>query len=128
MPRLGERLYLAADAGPIFDGQGKRVAVVADRRLAPRIVAECDDMALLKALGQEGEGVFVAPHALTDTICRQYGVACLGQIAEVNAQIFLITTERRIAHPAMLAMQEAARLTLFGNDAVPRRRRNDHRS
>lgn len=28
MPRLGERLYLAVDAGPIFDDQGKLVAVV----------------------------------------------------------------------------------------------------
>ncbi len=98
---------------------------LADRRLAPRIVAECDDMALLKALGREGEGVFVAPHALADTICRQYGVVCLGQIAEVTAQIFLISTERRIAHPAMRAMQDAARLTLFGDETAPRRRRSD---
>ncbi|MFP5481637.1 MAG: LysR substrate-binding domain-containing protein, partial [Alphaproteobacteria bacterium] len=75
------------------------------RRVQPSIVAELDDSALMKAFGQGGAGAFAAPTMIADHVCRQYGVEAVGEIAEVNTQVYAITTERRLAHPAMQAIR-----------------------
>ena len=78
------------------------------RRVQPSIVAELDDSALMKAFGQGGAGAFAAPTMIADHVCRQYGVEAVGEIAEVNNQVYAITTERRLAHPAMQAIRDQA--------------------
>jgi LysR family transcriptional activator of nhaA len=50
------------------------------QRLHPRIVGEFDDSALLKAFGQAGAGLFVAPTAIAAYVCEQYRVTSLGRI------------------------------------------------
>ena len=86
---------------------------LAANRLIPKMVAEFDDLALLKAFGQEGEGLFVAPTAISDFICQQYKVECLGELPDVREQLYLITTARRLTHPAMVAMTRVAREEIF---------------
>ena len=97
------------------------------QQLRPRIVGEFDDSALLKAFGQGGAGLFVAPTAIAAYVCRQYGVLALGRIDAVVEKFYAITTERRLRHPATVAMSEAARRDIFGGAAVeaarPARRR-----
>lgn len=78
------------------------------QQLRPRIVGEFDDSALLKAFGQGGVGLFVAPTAIASYVCRQYGVRALGRIPSVTEQLYAITTERRIQHPAAVAVSRAA--------------------
>jgi len=78
------------------------------QRLLPDIVAELDDSALMKAFGQGGAGLFVAPTAISPYICGQYQVRALGEIASVRAQIYAITTERRLNHPVMEAIRRQA--------------------
>jgi len=90
------------------------VAWLAAQRLHPRIVGEIDDGALMKAFGQGGAGVFVAPTAAAADIERQYHVRALGRIADVVDELYAITTERRMRHPATLAVSEAARRNVFG--------------
>lgn len=75
----------------------------------PRIVAEFDDGALMKAFGQAGAGLFVAPTAIAAYVCEQYKVIELGRIDKVREQIYAITTERKLTHPAMLAISQRAR-------------------
>ena len=82
--------------------------------LRPYIVGEFDDSALLKAFGQAGAGLFVAPTAIADQVCRQYNVVALGCIDAVVEQLYAITTERRLTHPAIVAVSEAARRDIFG--------------
>lgn len=89
------------------------------RRLHPRVVGEFDDSALLKAFGQAGAGLFVAPTALADHICKQHHVDAVGRIESLKEQLFAITTERRLNHPAIVAISEAARLELFGEPKAP---------
>lgn len=84
------------------------------QRVRPRIVGEFDDSALLKAFGQGGVGLFVAPTAIADYVCRQYGVLALGRIESVVEQLYAITTERRMQHPAAVAVSQAASRELFG--------------
>jgi hypothetical protein len=77
-----------------------------DRR--PRIVGEFDDSGLMKAFGQGGAGLFVAPTAIAGGVCSQYGVRALGRIEAIADRLYAITTERRLKHPATVAIREAA--------------------
>jgi LysR family transcriptional regulator, transcriptional activator of nhaA len=81
----------------------------------PRIIGEFDDGALLKAFGQGGAGLFVAPTAIADYVCRQYSVRRIGRIDAVVEALYAITTERRIRHPATIAVCQAAALEVFGS-------------
>jgi LysR family transcriptional activator of nhaA len=85
-----------------------------DQDLHPHIVGEFDDSALLKAFGQGGAGLFVAPTAIADHVCKQYAVGRVGRIENVVEQLYAITTERRLKHPATVAMSRAAQHDLFG--------------
>ena len=93
------------------------------RRLYPRIVGEFDDGALLKAFGQAGAGLFVAPTVIADYVTRQYAVESIGRIEAVTEQFYAITTERRLLHPAIAAIVQATQDELFGK---PRRTTPTH--
>lgn len=87
-----------------------------DRRgIRPRIVGEFQDSALLKVFGRSGAGLFVAPSVIERDVAQQYGVDRLGRIEEVREQYFAISVERRIRHPAVAAITEAARNELFSD-------------
>lgn len=76
------------------------------------VIGEFDDSAMIKAFGQSGAGLFFAPAAIAQTICEQYGVVMIGTIPSLREQVYAITTERRISHPATQAIRQAARETL----------------
>lgn len=82
--------------------------------LRPCIVGEFDDSALLMAFGQAGVGVFVAPTAIAGHVTEQYGVQVVGCIDSVSEQLYAITTERRLTHPATVAISQAAQREVFG--------------
>jgi len=90
------------------------------QRIRPRVVAEFDDTALLKAFAEEGAGAFAAPTLVASDICKRFGVKVVGASDDVREQVFAISAERRLSHPAVLAISEAARGSPFG---VPARRR-----
>jgi LysR family transcriptional activator of nhaA len=82
--------------------------------LRPHIIGEFDDSALMKAFGQAGAGFFVAPTAIAEHLCEQYQVIGIGRIDVVVEQIYAITTERRLTHPAIVAISKVAREDVFG--------------
>ena len=82
--------------------------------LRPQIIAEFDDSALMKAFGQAGAGFFVAPTAIIDQVCEQYKVREIGRIDSVHEQLYAITTERRLTHPAIVEISKTAREDIFG--------------
>jgi len=86
------------------------------RRLHPRIIAEFDDSALMKAFGQEGAGIFVAPAAIESEVERQYQSTRIGQVDEVKERFYAISVERRVTHPVVSLVVEAARESLFANE------------
>lgn len=83
--------------------------------LHPRIIAEFDDSALMKAFGQEGAGIFIAPAAIEAQVEQQYKAVAIGRIDEVKERFYAISVERRITHPVVSVVMEAARETLFAN-------------
>jgi len=80
----------------------------------PRIVGEFDDSALMKTFGKGGAGVFPAPARPGNEVESQYGVVRLGETRELRERFFAISVERKISHPAVLAVSEAARDGMFG--------------
>lgn len=82
-------------------------------QLKPRVVAEFEDSALLKVFGGDGVGIFAAPTAVERAVCRQYGVAVIGRAPEVRERFYAVSVERRLKNPAVVAISEAARHSLF---------------
>lgn len=93
--------------GADFAFQKKLITWMDTKKIYPNIVAEFDDSALLKSFGQAGAGFFAGPDAIADYICRQYGVEKIGNIDTVTEQLFAITTERRLTHPAVISIVKA---------------------
>ncbi len=85
------------------------------RELRPQITAEVEDMAMLQVLGQHGYGLFVAPSVVSSRICKHYEVEALGELPEVRERFYAISVERRLQHPAVVAISEAARNRLFAS-------------
>jgi LysR family transcriptional activator of nhaA len=88
-------------------------AWLARQGLAPRVVGEFDDGALMQAFGREGRGIFMAPSVLEPEVESAYGVQVIGRSDELEEEFFAITVERRIRHPAVAAITESARSALF---------------
>ena len=82
-------------------------------KIRPRIVAECDDSALLKVMGQEGLGFFAAPSVVANEITRQYRVRKVGRLDGMIERYFAISMDRRIKHPAVQAIVENAENGVF---------------
>ena len=60
-------------------------------------------------MADEGSGVFMAPTVLEAETCQQFGVKLLGRKTELVEEFYAISVERRITHPAVVAITEAAR-------------------
>jgi LysR family transcriptional activator of nhaA len=87
------------------------------KSLQPSIVGEFDDSALMSAFGQAGAGVFPVPLTTVQEVMRQYEVVELGRTLEIRERFFAISVERRLSHPAVLAVSEAARRRFQMQDA-----------
>jgi LysR family transcriptional activator of nhaA len=83
------------------------------RSLRPRVVAEFEDAALMGVFGQAGVGLLALPSAVEGEAKRQYDVQVVGRLPEVRARFYAISVERRLKHPAVVALTTAARNDLF---------------
>lgn len=84
-----------------------------EQQIHPRAQAEFQDSALLKVFGQEGLGIFPAPAALREEIERKYRVKLVGTIEDLQESFNAISAERRLKHPAVLKILQAAKSELF---------------
>jgi LysR family transcriptional regulator, transcriptional activator of nhaA len=81
----------------------------ADLGIAPRVVAQVQDSALMKTMGQAGFGVFAGPAAIAEAICRTFEVRVLGNIAELRERYYAISLERRLANPVLKSITAQGR-------------------
>lgn len=81
--------------------------------LRPRVVGEFQDSALMKVFGQEGLGVFPGPTVMADAITAQYHVHAIGALDAVRERFYALSVERRLKHPAVVEILNAARTHLF---------------
>jgi len=81
--------------------------------IRPRVVAEFEDRALMKAFGERGTGVFTSPQTMEKDVLKKYGVRVIGRTDEIEENFYLISPERHIKNPAVTAITEYARSKLF---------------
>jgi LysR family transcriptional regulator, transcriptional activator of nhaA len=81
--------------------------------LRPLVVGEFADRALLRTFAQAGAGFCAVPTAVEAEVRRQYRLRVLGRLADIKERFFLISTEKKLRHPAVAAMAELARETVF---------------
>ncbi|HLK99072.1 MAG TPA: transcriptional activator NhaR [Myxococcaceae bacterium] len=81
----------------------------------PQVRGEFQDSALLKVFGQAGAGAFPAPSAIEHEVRSQYGVELVGRIDSIRERFYVITVERKLKHPAAVAISEAARNEVFAS-------------
>jgi LysR family transcriptional activator of nhaA len=121
--RLGDGFPALLDGAPLLiPGEDSALRAPLTRwlergNLRPRIVGEFDDSALMKAFGKAAAGVFPAPAATSQETENQFGVKKLGETRELRERFFAISVERRLTHPAVLAVSEGARGGLFAAEA-----------
>jgi LysR family transcriptional activator of nhaA len=85
------------------------------QNIFPNVVGQFDDSALIKSFGQRGFGVFFMPTAIADEVCQNFGVQVIGQTDDVKHRFYAISAERKVSHPAVLAICEAARTCIFAD-------------
>jgi LysR family transcriptional activator of nhaA len=85
----------------------------ARHRIKPRVVAEFEDSALMKAFGQDGAGVFPAHVVIRAEVGAQYGFHMVGRAEEVRESFYALSIERRLTHPGVLAITRGARTELL---------------
>lgn len=55
----------------------------------------------------------MAPTALEQETCDQFAVSVVGRTTELVESFYAVSVERRITHPCVLAITDAARGQLF---------------
>ena len=80
----------------------------------PIVVSEFDDSALLKVFGQAGAGIFAVPTVIEQEVKEQYGVRLIGRTDRIRERFYAISLERKVKHPAVSAIADAARGKIFG--------------
>ena len=87
---------------------------LARHQIQPRIIGEFDDGALMNAFGRQGRGAFMAPTVMEQDTIAQFGVEVIGRSTELVDEFYAVSVERRITHPCVVAITDAARGELFG--------------
>jgi len=82
--------------------------------IRPSVLGEFEDSALLKVFGEAGVGLFVAPTVIEKEVQRQHGVQVVGRLKNVRERFYAISVEKKVKHPAVQAIADEARQTLFG--------------
>jgi LysR family transcriptional activator of nhaA len=87
----------------------------ADQGVRPRVCGEFSDPGLLKVFGQNGAGLFPVRTAVEEETKQQYTVRLLGRVDSIRERFYVISVERKLRHPAVVAMTAAARERLFAS-------------
>lgn len=77
--------------------------------IQPRVVAEFEDLALMKVMAAEGRGFIVVPTIALGEAVKRFGFQLIGHAKNCRMQFHAITAERRIHHPAATAITDAGK-------------------
>jgi LysR family transcriptional regulator, transcriptional activator of nhaA len=86
-------------------------------------VGEFDDSALASVFSEAAVGAFATPTPTEAQVNRQYGLSLLGRTRDIVASFYAISLDRRLKHPAVIAISEFAHSAIFrrsGQKASPR--------
>jgi len=86
--------------------------------ISPRMIAEFDDSAMMKAFGEAGVGVFPSPGVISAEIESMYKCRQIGQTNAVKESYYAISPERKLKHPQVLEVITQARNLLKTGSTV----------
>ena len=72
--------------------------------------------ALLKVFGQAGDGIFAAPSKIEEEVQQQHNVKVVGRSDAIRYKFYVISVERIVKHPAVVAIQKAAYRSVFATE------------
>ncbi len=107
------------DGAPVLlPAEGTRMRMALERwfearGIHPVVAGDFDDSALLKTFGAEGEGFFAAPAAIATDLQEAYRVKRIGSADGLVERVYAVTSERRLVHPAVLAILKSAKEEVF---------------
>ncbi|MBI5386030.1 MAG: LysR family transcriptional regulator [Verrucomicrobia bacterium] len=82
------------------------------RGVRPRLVGEIEDPAFLNLLALHGLGFMTVPTLVVKEIVTRFGFRVIGRTDECQQQFYAITPERKLPHPAVLAITSQAQALL----------------
>jgi LysR family transcriptional regulator, transcriptional activator of nhaA len=86
--------------------------------IRPRVVGEFEDSALMEVCSTGGRG-FTAVHTVVDRVAlKRYGLRAIARVDECGTDFYAITAERRVKHPAAVAITEHAYSSVFADSDV----------
>lgn len=83
------------------------------QRIQPQIVAEFEDTALMHRAAEDGLGFIPVYTVIAPAVMKQYGWKKIGHAEDCTGHFYAITAERKLKHPAVLAITEHAQSRLF---------------
>lgn len=85
--------------------------------IRPRLVGEFEDTALMEVCSAGGRGFTVVHSVIDRTALKHYDLRVIAKVEECGSDFYAITAERRVKHPAAMAITEHAYSTLFAEPA-----------
>jgi LysR family transcriptional regulator, transcriptional activator of nhaA len=83
--------------------------------IRPRLVGEFEDSALMEVCSSGGRG-FTVVHTVVDrTALKHYNLRVIAKVKDCRSEFYAITAERRVKHPAAVAITEHAYSHLFAD-------------
>jgi LysR family transcriptional activator of nhaA len=83
------------------------------QQIRPFVAGQFEDFALLRQFGETGAGIFAAPSVLEKRFRKQGTLRLIGRTEAVRNRFYAISVERKLKHPAVVAICETARHQLF---------------
>jgi LysR family transcriptional activator of nhaA len=85
------------------------------KAIRPRLVGEFEDSALMEVCSTGGRG-FTAVHTVVDRAAlKHFGLRVIARVDECGTDFYAITAERRVKHPAAVAITEHAYSSVFAD-------------
>ncbi|MCS6243362.1 MAG: LysR family transcriptional regulator [Opitutus sp.] len=75
----------------------------------PQVLADFDDGALMKVIASDGRGFVAIPSVIVAEAKTRYGLVAIGTTLRCVDNVYAITAERRLSHPAVNLITESAR-------------------
>ena len=91
-----------------------------EKQIRPRVIGEFDDAALMKVMAADEKGFVPIPKVVVSEVATRHQLREIGAVDECREQFYAITAERRIVHPAAVAITKAAQGELFARSTQSR--------
>lgn len=82
------------------------------QNIRPNVVAEFEDLALMKVMAAEGRGFIAVPTVALKEAVTRYQFRSIGQASQCRVPFYALTAERRIVHPAISAITSQSKSRL----------------